>query len=91
MRANWPNGVHGTGELPLAPLLQHAGIDWQAQTATLAQRLGLRVNESALTGIKVSHVLRGGAAERAGLAAGDELLAVGWLAGAPARRRAARP
>lgn len=72
--AEW---VHGTGELPLAPLLQHAGIDWQAQAATLAQRLGLRVNESALTGIKVSHVLRGGAAERAGLAAGDELLAVG--------------
>jgi predicted metalloprotease with PDZ domain len=69
--------VHGTDELPLARLLQRAGIDWQAQPATLAQRLGLRVNESALTGIKVSHVLRGGAAERAGLAAGDELLAVG--------------
>ena len=45
--------------------------------ATLAQRLGVRVSESALTGVKVSHVLRGGAGERAGLAAGDELLAAG--------------
>jgi len=71
--------VHGTDELPLQALLASAGIDWQAQAATLAQRLGLRASESALTGVKVSQVLHGGAAERAGLAAGDELLAVqGW-------------
>jgi len=37
----------------------------------------VRASESALTGVKVTHVLRGGAAEAAGLAAGDELLAVG--------------
>jgi hypothetical protein len=48
-----------------------------AQPATLAQRLGVRVSESALTGVKVTHVLRGGAAERLGLAAGDELIGVG--------------
>ena len=31
------------------------------------------------SGVKVTHVLRGGAAERAGLSVGDELLAVnGW-------------
>jgi predicted metalloprotease with PDZ domain len=60
-------------------LLEHAGVDWAGDAATLAQRLGVRVSESALTGVKVSQVLRGGAAERAGLAAGDELLAVaGW-------------
>lgn len=71
--------VHGTAELPLAALLREAGIDWQSQAATLAQRLGLRVGESALTGVKANHVLRGGAAERAGLAPGDELLALaGW-------------
>jgi predicted metalloprotease with PDZ domain len=71
--------VHGTGELPLQRLLEAAGIAWSEEAATLAQRLGLRVSESALTGCKVSHVLRGGAAERAGLAPGDELLAVaGW-------------
>ena len=71
--------VHGTGELPLQTLLAAAGVAWRRQGATLAQRLGLRVGESALTGVKVSHVLHGGAAQRAGLAAGDELLALnGW-------------
>ncbi len=71
--------VHGTDDLPLQRLLGHAGVDWHAEPATLAQRLGLRVSESALTGVKLSQVLRGGVAERAGLSAGDELLAVdGW-------------
>ncbi len=71
--------VDGVQELPLEPLLRSAGVEWKAQAATLAQRLGVRVNESALTGVRVTHVLHGGAAQRAGLAAGDELLAVdGW-------------
>ena len=78
--------VHGTDDLPLPALLERAGVKWQRQPATLAERWGLRVSESALTGVKVTAVLRGGAAERAGLAAGDELLAVGGLAAAPARR-----
>ena len=69
--------VHGTGELPLQGLLEAAGVEWQRPAATLAQRLGLRVNESALTGVSITHVLRGGVGERSGLAAGDELLAVG--------------
>ncbi len=69
--------VHRTGDLPLPDLLKRFGVQWQAQPATLAQRLGLRVSESALTGIKVTHVLRGGAAERAGLSTGDEVLALG--------------
>ncbi len=71
--------VHGTDDLPLAGLLQRFGVGWQHQGATAAQRLGLRAGESALTGVKVTHVLRGGAAEAAGVCAGDELLAVdGW-------------
>ena len=71
--------VHGTDDLPLPALLERAGVDWSNDAATLAQRLGVRVNESALTGVKVTQVLRGGAAERAGLSPGDELLAVaGW-------------
>ncbi|MFT3664739.1 M61 family metallopeptidase [Piscinibacter sp.] len=74
--AEW---VHGRAELPLKGLLHGAGIAWQAQPATLAQRVGLRVAESALTGVKATHVLRGGAAEAAGVAPGDEVLAVaGW-------------
>lgn len=69
--------VDGVAELPLQALLQRFGIESQVQPATLAQRLGVRVSESALTGVKVTHVLRGGAAEAAGLAAGDEILALG--------------
>jgi len=69
--------VHGTGELPLAGLLPRFGVGVERQPATLAQRLGVRVSESALTGVKVTHVLRGGAGERIGLAAGDELIGVG--------------
>jgi len=71
--------VHGTDELPLTTLLQRFAVDLEAQLATLAQRLGVRVNESALTGVKVSHVLSDGAGERAGLAPGDELIGIdGW-------------
>ncbi len=72
--ATW---VHGTDELPLEALLACFGIAIERQPATLAQRLGVRVSESALTGVKVTHVLRGGAGERFGLSAGDELLGVG--------------
>ena len=71
--------VHGTADLPLTGLLQRFAIDVETQPATLAQRLGVRVSESALTGVKVTHVLRGGAAERIGIAPGDELIAAaGW-------------
>jgi predicted metalloprotease with PDZ domain len=71
--------VHGTADLPLRSLLERFGVQWQAQAPNLAQRLGLKVSESPLTGIKVTHVLRGGTAERSGVSTGDELLAVdGW-------------
>ncbi len=69
--------VHGTDELPLEALLRRFGVEIERQPATGAQRLGVRVSESALTGVKITHVLRGGAGERAGLAAGDELVAAG--------------
>ncbi|MEO8079843.1 MAG: PDZ domain-containing protein, partial [Caldimonas sp.] len=69
--------VHGTDDLPLESLFERFAVAWQRQPATLAQRLGVRVGESALTGVKVTHVLQGGAGQRAGLAAGDELLALG--------------
>jgi predicted metalloprotease with PDZ domain len=69
--------VHGTDDLPLQELLERFGVSWQVQPPTTSQRLGMRVSESALTGVKVTHVLRGGAAEQTGVASGDELLAVG--------------
>ena len=68
--------VHGTEDPPLQALLQDTGVQWQIEPPTLAQRWGLRVSESTFAGVKVKAVLRGGIAERAGLAAGDELLAV---------------
>ncbi|MDH5709916.1 MAG: peptidase M61, partial [Hylemonella sp.] len=69
--ARW---VHGTTELPLPELLAHGGLAAVTEPAPLAQRLGLRVNDS--HGLKIKTVLRGGAAEQAGFAAGDEWLGV---------------
>ncbi|MEY2684505.1 MAG: hypothetical protein RJA09_1649 [Pseudomonadota bacterium] len=68
--------VHGTADLPLASLLQRAGLQWAQESAPLAQRLGVRVGEAggALT---IKGVLRGSPAEAAGFAAGDEWLGVG--------------
>lgn len=66
--------VHGTQDLPLEPLLQALGVQWREEAPTWPQRLGVRVAEGA--SIQVKAVLRGSAAERAGLAAGDELLAI---------------
>ena len=66
--------VHGTGELPLRELLERHGVAVLEEPAQLAQRLGLRVTESG--SIQIKTVLRGGAAEQAGLAAGDEWLGV---------------
>ena len=66
--------VRGVDELPLKPLLAAHGVDVKNETAQLAQALGLRVQED--HGIRIQTVLREGAAEQAGLAAGDEWLAV---------------
>jgi len=66
--------VHGTDELPLRPLLERHGVRWVEEPAPLAQQLGVRVDDS--NGLRLRNVLRGGAAEAAGLAAGDEWLAV---------------
>ncbi|NMM81861.1 peptidase M61 [Acidovorax sp. SRB_14] len=73
--------VHSTAELPLAELLAAHGIALQAEVPQPAQRLGLRVAENSAVQIKA--VLRGGLAERAGMAAGDEWLGIevqgqGW-------------
>ncbi|MCX7659999.1 MAG: PDZ domain-containing protein [Caldimonas manganoxidans] len=66
--------VHGTQDLPLEELLRAHAVRWQRDPPTWAQRLGVRVADNG--GLTVKAVLRGSAAERAGLAAGDELLAV---------------
>ncbi len=68
--------VHGKADLPLQNLLEQHGVKVIEDKAQLAQRLGLRVTESN-GAIHIKTVLRGGAAEAAGMAAGDEWLAVG--------------
>jgi predicted metalloprotease with PDZ domain len=75
--ARW---VHGTDDLPLGELLQTVGVSMAPDAAPgLAATIGVRLTEGAVSGVQVKTVLRGSAAERAGVAAGDELLAVdGW-------------
>lgn len=76
--AQW---VHSTAELPLAELLGAHGVQLKPETAQWAQKLGLRVTETHSVNLKT--VLRGGLAESAGMAAGDEWLGIevngeGW-------------
>ncbi|MDB5957560.1 peptidase M61 [Ramlibacter sp.] len=74
--------VHGTRELPLKELLEAHGIAVMEEPAQLQQRLGLRVGDGQGS-VVLKNVLRGGAAEQAGLAPNDEWLGVevagsGW-------------
>ena len=78
--------VHGRDELPLEKLLKAHGVTMLQEPAQLAQRLGLRVNES--QGLRITTVLRGGAAEAAGFAAGDEWLGLEVVESAPGKRGA---
>jgi len=66
--------VHGKAELPLQRLLAQHGAAVHDDPAQLAHQLGLRVSET--HGVVVKTVLSGGAAEKAGFAAGDEWLGV---------------
>ena len=69
--------VHGTDELPLAGLFDAAGVTLGHSPIGFAAALGLRLSEGALSGVQVRSVLAGSPAARAGVAAGDELLAAG--------------
>ena len=66
--------VHSTAELPLAELLEQHGVQVHREPDQVAQQLGLRVKESGA--VLIQQVLRGGVAEKAGFASGDEWLAV---------------
>ncbi|MEO8855586.1 MAG: peptidase M61 [Burkholderiaceae bacterium] len=69
--ARW---AHSTNALPLKELLEQRGVAVLEDPAQVAQALGLRVSE--VSGIQVKTVLRGGAGERAGFAAGDEWIGI---------------
>ena len=80
--AKW---VHGREELPLKALLEQHGVTVAEEPAQLAHRLGLRASENQ-GAVQVKTVLRGGVAEHAGFAAGDE-----WLGVEPIAAGARRP
>ena len=67
--------VHSTDELPLSDLLRAHGVAALDDPAQRAQALGLRVAETG-GGVQVKVVLRGSAAEQAGMAANDEWLGI---------------
>ncbi|APW47435.1 M61 family metallopeptidase [Rhodoferax antarcticus] len=75
--------VHSTTEMPVKELLAQQGVTLKEEAAPLADQLGLKVAE--LAGIRIRAVLRGSAAEQAGLAAGDEWLGMEVGAGKAAQ------
>ena len=71
--------VDGTAELPLTGLLEAFGVALSFRRADHSgASLGLRVSESGAR-LKLATVYTGSAAQRAGLSAGDELVAIGGL------------
>ena len=71
--------VDGTTELPLEKLLAALGVAMKLSAPDqAAARLGMRVSDTGGR-LKITHTLSGGMAQRAGLSAGDELVAVNGL------------
>ncbi|MCU0896696.1 MAG: PDZ domain-containing protein [Burkholderiales bacterium] len=108
LRAFFDRALRSTRELPLVPLLAEAGLTLKTREAESASdrggkaakngearrrraSLGLRTSADPL-GVKVTHVISAGAGERAGIAAGDVIVAVDGLraAGATLEPRLAR-
>ncbi|MDW5418020.1 PDZ domain-containing protein [Iodobacter sp. CM08] len=84
--------LRSTQELPLQALLAEFGVDWQMRAAVgtsdkggwldkalpPSNSLGIRSSSDG-SFVKLSHVLDGGAAQAAGLSAGDLLIAINGL------------
>ena len=66
--------VHGTADLPLKELLGAHGVQVHIDPSAWAQRLGLRVGEG--PGVQLKFVFTDGAAQRAGMAPGDEWIGI---------------
>ena len=66
--------VHGTADLPLKDLLGAHGLQVHIDPSAWAQRLGLRVSED--RGVHLKFVFTDGAAQRAGMAPGDEWIGI---------------
>ncbi|HNB79966.1 MAG TPA: M61 family metallopeptidase [Rhodocyclaceae bacterium] len=70
--------VHGTGELPLKPLLAAAGVELEWETAGSTPSLGVRTLADGAD-LKLANVYDGGPAQAAGLSANDVLCAIDGL------------
>ena len=70
--------IHGTVEIPLADLFSPFGISMNDANVDAKPGLDIRVKRSGSDCI-VTHVFEGGAAHRAGISAGDILLAIDGL------------
>jgi predicted metalloprotease with PDZ domain len=68
--------VHGTALPPLQAQLARFGVHWEARDDAALDALGLEVQEQPGGWLSVARVKNGSWAERAGLAAGDVLVAV---------------
>ena len=79
--------VHSTDDMPLETLLLGTGIGVLHEPSQLAQALGLRVTEG--SAVQIKNVLRGGAAEAAGFASGDEWFGIEVGSGKPRRDKSA--
>lgn len=74
--------TEGTGELPLPALFKRFGIKAEAQKPARTAALGIKVKTED-GWVRVTQVLDGGAAQAAGLSAGDLLVAVDGVRMAP--------
>ena len=70
--------VFGTADLPLARLLKPFGVEWRTEAVDQTAALGVKVADGN-GGVRLANVLDGGPAQRAGLSAGDVLIALDGL------------
>jgi len=76
--ARWlRRAVEGTSDLPLAKLLKSFGVKWRAEAVGTAPTLGIRLGDGREA--RLATVYDDGPAQRAGLSAGDVLVAVDGL------------
>lgn len=74
LRKLFAQAVHGTRDLPLADLLAPFGVTLQPDASGTTPSLGVRLRGGADS--TLTHVHDGGAAQKAGLSAGDVLVAL---------------
>jgi len=74
LRKLFAQAVHGTRDLPLAELLEPFGVTLEADASGTTPSLGARVRGGA--DCALTHVHDGSAAQKAGLSAGDVLVAL---------------